>query len=256
MSVAAYANAANPKKTVIIDMLVFLNIIIKKRSYRNITDTELEYTTADTRPLPMPFTFHLMAAKLITKFLILSHLGCVTSNEYLYHRSRDLGDIFTVGIENGSIGMSFWFWCVGGGLGNNQSSKGIGLRGGSIGFYETGGKRRINLFSDNDYRSSSNLMGNSMILQNSLEHRPAFDKSKRDKEKSFETLNLLMIFPIPHHKTPTYVSGGCDAPIFTEFSFGLYYGVRFGYNFYESIDFLLGFASIDLADDDLKNDEL
>jgi hypothetical protein len=44
----------------------------------------------------------------------------------------------------------------------------------------------------------------------------------------------------------------CIMPI--EFSFGVFYGFRFGFNPHEFVDFLLGFAGIDILDDDANND--
>jgi len=181
-------------------------------------------------------------------FLLLFTFSCQTDHFYLKNRVEDLKDIITLGVEKESLGVSFWFWCLGGGLSYNASTKGIGMRGGTIGFYETGGHGNINILSADLIGKHRNRMGSSYLIQNSIQHRPMYRNSEREKGKSFDALNLLLLVPIPKQNQKD--NAGCDAPLHLETSISFFYGIRLGLNLNELADFIFGVGGFDMLDDD------
>lgn len=191
---------------------------------------------------------------LISIILISSFFSCSSINRYTLNRGHDLADILTVGLEKNNVGVNAFFWCLGGGISSNQSSVGVGIREGHFGYYLAGGKNEIRILQEKGSKSSWNQMGNSQILINSSQHNP-YHPSPRQKNKSYETLNILFIFPIPRIKEDDKSLGRCDSPIKFEASLGIYYGMRVGINFTELLDFTLGITTIDFKKDDLLDIE-
>lgn len=185
----------------------------------------------------------------LTFFFMLFCFSCQTFTNYVYSRSLDFSDSFTLGVEKNNFGAGIWIYCFGGGLQLNESAKGFGIRNGHYGLYRAGGVGEINL-SQRGSGTVSNRMGNSYIYLNSNQHRPLYPDFKRSRKKTIDASNVLALLFFTDGKTS---SGNkhCDSPVYTEATLGLYLGVRVGVNFSEFLDFLIGFSTYDFMDDDL-----
>lgn len=187
---------------------------------------------------------------LLHKFTIFFFLfNCTSFQKYANHRIQDTTDLLTIGIEKGNIGATFFIWCLGGGLNIDRRTRGIGARDGHFGIYEISNNSNldINPFIHKD--TSSNKSGISNILINSSGHRQ-FRPRERTKNKDYQILNLLTIIPIPSIPDSNKKVTACNAPLKIEGSFGLYYGIRLGFNFSEFFDLIIGFSTLDLVNDD------
>ena len=190
-------------------------------------------------------------SKFLFLFLLLSFTNCASFQNYLSNRALDFTDILTLGGEVNTYGGSAWLWCFGGGAQIGQYGEGYGMRNGYVGYYRTGGNSSYGKLK----------MGNSFFLMNSQEHIPQAYKTKRSMKKKYTHANFLFLLPAnlngryrntntpvrePYDKLPNL----CHAPVNVEFSLGLGIGGRVGINFSEVFDFLLGFTTFDLMDDD------
>ncbi|MCZ8157232.1 MAG: hypothetical protein O9264_13970 [Leptospira sp.] len=189
--------------------------------------------------------------KTITCLCLLS-INCSSSKNYTKHRIQDFGDTITIGLEKDNVGVSVWVWCLGGGLTNNERSVGIGIRNGHMGIYQAGGYGEIRILQPAGSRSSMNRMGNSNFLINSNQHRP-FKASERAKDKSSDAVNMVLFVPIPKIPDSNTRVAHCNSDLTLETSLGLYYGIRLGINLTEIFDLVLGFAKIDLMQDDIDD---
>lgn len=184
----------------------------------------------------------------------LSLLTCQSTGNYLTNRALDLADSFTLGVETNHYGASFWVWCLGGGVQMNQNAKGVGIRNGQYGLYKAGGVDDIGIFGRSSDRSFTNQMGNSFLILNSNQHRPVYPDLKRSRQKKYDASNVLMLVFFTDKK----LSSGkkhCHQPVSAEVSLGFYLGIRAGFNFSEFSDFLLGFTTYDLMEDDESADK-
>lgn len=184
--------------------------------------------------------------------LFYSNISCYSFERYIYNRSKDFADIPVIGVEEKVYGFSAWVWCFGGGVQYARDGNGVGFRSGVIGSYKTGGRGSSIYVSTYE---NSNLMlnqGNSFIVLNSNSHLPKQD-DKRSSKKAFAKFNTNVIFPLGATKSSSgeIVGKWCDSPISVEMSFGVYYGIRFGVNFSEFIDFVFGTVQVDVLDDDV-----
>jgi hypothetical protein len=179
---------------------------------------------------------------------ILYCVSCETTNTYVYNRALDFSDSFTLGVEKNNYGAGVWIYCFGGGLQFNEFAKGFGIRNGHYGLYKAGGEGEISL-SNRGSGTVSNSMGNSYIYMNSNQHRPLYPDYKRSRNKKIDASNFMALVFFTDGKTS---SGNkhCDSPVYIEASLGLYLGVRAGFSFSEFLDFLMGFSTYDLMDDD------
>ncbi|PJZ44564.1 hypothetical protein CH361_15875 [Leptospira brenneri] len=167
----------------------------------------------------------------------------------------DLVDSFTLGVETNHYGAGFWVWCLGGGVQINQNAKGAGIRNGQFGLYKAGGVDDIGIFGGSNNRTFTNQMGNSFLILNSNQHRPVYPDLKRNRQKSYDASNVLMLVFFTDKKQSSGKKH-CNQPVSVEVSFGLYLGIRAGFNFSEFSDFLLGFSTYDFMEDDIfKSDE-
>ncbi|MDX1961199.1 MAG: hypothetical protein SFU98_21700 [Leptospiraceae bacterium] len=195
--------------------------------------------------------------------MLIIQFNCKTLGNYSYDRVRDAGDIFNIGIEKDVYGGSFFIDQVGMGLQHASKGNGIGMRYGHFGFYKTGSDARIAFVFPFRHRVNNtdvvNTFGNSMIIpSNSYEHIPMYP-SIRNQKKLISISNIFcpcgnpkgrttpsqQYYTIPKESRISYIF----API--EISFGLYIGVRIGFNPSEFFDFILGIFTIDIFEDDL-----
>ena len=210
----------------------------------------------------------------ILLLLVIFQINCIT----LKNRLNDFKDIFTIGLEKEIYGTSFFIWCLGGGLQNSSDGVGYGFRRGYLGKYFTGGigkvpefyKLKRSRWSVRPARiariNHTNLYGNSDLIDNSLAFR-IFEEnvSSRDKKKEFLVSNIFLFeAEIPEiiysEKDPinddlyySRIYPNCNAPFTTEFSLGLYYGFRVGFNFSEAFDFVVGIFGFDPMKDDYNS---
>jgi hypothetical protein len=162
--------------------------------------------------------------------LCLLVFNCSTFSTYLENRALDTADIFTLSVERKIAGVNIKYCISNLGLQSAKYGKGYGLRAGSIGAYSTGAAR--------EYYNS----GNSFILLNSVHHHPSRTNVRNNISKSFNESNTfgLGIFDWNGYNSFTQC----------EFSIGLYYGLRVGFNLAEMGDWLLGWFTIDFLNDD------
>ncbi len=192
------------------------------------------------------------SSKFLFLFLLLSFSNCASFQNYLSNRALDFTDILTLGGEVNTYGGSAWLWCFGGGAQIGQEGEGYGMRNGYVGYYRTGGNLNYGKLK----------MGNSFFLMNSQEHIPEAYKTARSMKKKYTHANFFILIPAilkPRYRG-TYVPRAnleyndlpvlCNAPANIELSFGLGIGGRVGINFSEIFDFVLGFTTFDLMDDD------
>jgi hypothetical protein len=213
-------------------------------------------------------------SKFLLFFLLLSFSKCASLQNYLSNRALDFTDILTLGGEVNTYGGSAWLWCFGGGAQIGQYGEGYGMRNGYVGYYRTGGDKKFGKLK----------MGNSFFLMNSQEHIPQAYKTKRSMKKKYTHANFLFFLPANlrgggyyrysnapnsnynnnHSNYYPYSNSAnlpslCHAPVNVEFSLGLGLGGRVGINFSEIFDFVLGFTTFDLMEDDeqvkLEGDE-
>ncbi|MBP7284375.1 MAG: hypothetical protein KBA66_22500 [Leptospiraceae bacterium] len=198
---------------------------------------------------------NIVMRKLILLIFLFSFFQCSSLQNYAKNRALDFTDILTIGGEVNIYGGSAWFWCFGGGVQVGRYTNGYGMRNGYVGSYYTGG-----------YREFANLkMGNSFLIMNSQEHIPTANKTTRSMHKKYTHANFFFLLPANlkgrYRETGSSPSGFaynslpalCHAPATLELSFGLGVGGRVGFNISELVDFLLGFTTYDLMNDDLKS---
>ena len=204
--------------------------------------------------------------KFLFLFLLLSFTNCASFQNYLSNRALDFTDILTLGGEVNTYGGSAWFWCFGGGAQIGQEGEGYGMRNGYIGYYRTGGNKKY-LKLNKKY---------SFFLMNSQEHIPEAYKTSRSMSKKYTHANFLFLLPAnlqgrwrnnnynnysrnpsnSYYNNYEYINPAvtmpmlCNAPANIELSFGLGIGGRVGINLSEIFDFVLGFTTFDLMDDD------
>ncbi|MCW7482861.1 hypothetical protein [Leptospira kanakyensis] len=183
-------------------------------------------------------------------FCFFNVLTCRSTNHYIINRGIDLSDSFTLGVETNHYGAGVWIWCLGGGIHINQNAKGIGMRNGQLGLYKAGGVDDIGILGGQTNRSFTNQMGNSFLMINSNQHRPIYPDSKRNRQKSYDASNVLMLVFFTDKKNSSGKKH-CNQPVSVEVSLGLFLGVRAGFNFSEFADFLLGFTTYDFMEDDV-----
>ncbi|EOQ95526.1 hypothetical protein LEP1GSC195_1778 [Leptospira wolbachii serovar Codice str. CDC] len=182
-------------------------------------------------------------------FLILFLIQCESVKRYSRNRIHDTADLFTIGIERGNIGANFFFWCLGGGLTISSRTSGIGMRDGHFGIYEINDNSTLDIFPLVRKDSPANKIGISNILINSSGHKQLHPQ-ERTKEKDYQIVNFLTIFPIPPIPESKRKVAYCNSPVKIEGSLGLYFGVRFGFNLSELLDLITGYSTLDMLNDD------
>jgi hypothetical protein len=220
--------------------------------------------------------------------IITLFINCST---YWGYRKKDLQDTVTIGVENPSYGLGIrvsylplGFFFMGGesSMGKKDKGEGIGIRGGGVGKYFTnqllfgflGGEmfyfgepllsekgepileeKIISTASQRDNLKSYNVKYIKIFSD------PPRQRQKRNKEKNRELIvkklieknkdpSLLAYLPEKPKKPNGYPS---TYPFQIEIFGGIYYSFRLGINFSEILDFLLGFTTYDLLDDDIDS---
>lgn len=174
--------------------------------------------------------------------IIFLFYSCSAREYYMDNRASDFGDMFTLGLEQKTFGASAYLWCVGGGLEVSYWGEGFGLRNGHLGTYRTGGTKAINSEEYTGTRRGRHKPvpgGISALVFNTMEHKPKGTKEYRNRKKRYIHSNVGFLVP-----------QNCHAPLTFEFSMGLFYGFRMGFNFSEFLDFHLGILGIDIMEDD------
>jgi len=169
-------------------------------------------------------------------------VNCLSIKNYFRNRLYDATDMVTIGLEKNVFGFAGWISCFGGGLQYAHKGIGFGLRNGNFGFYKTGGDKLAYINS-----------GNSILLLNSYAYIAYGSKKNRANKKVYRTRNILGIipvFPVPVKELQDRLTKDCKAPVALELSAGIYFGIRVGINFSEILDFVLGWTTIDIMDDD------
>jgi len=208
---------------------------------------------------------------------------------YLQYRKKDLQDVVTLGLEKPGYGLGMrisvvpiGFYFQGGETapGKQDKGEGYGLRGGNFSKYTSqqlvfgflGGETFfsgnpklsengepikedtvIQTESDRDNLKSYNVKYLKIFLD------PPKERQKRDKEKAKKFIAdsllkknpnpaLLAYLPVESKKPNGYPS---EYKYQVEIFFSLYYGFRVGINFSELVDFLLGFTTLDILEDDI-----
>lgn len=174
-------------------------------------------------------------------FLIICTTNCAS---YMKSRAYDAMDILTLGVDKNLYGASIWLSCFGFGLQHGERSVGYGIRNGHIGKYRSGQSKKTPFFLN---------YGNSILLFNSMKNYPITKGIlERHKSSEFTALSMLIIPASCRRGTTCKNYDYCSMPLAFEFSMGLHYGFRFGFNFKEFADFLLGIIGIDFMEDDVK----
>ncbi|PKA23121.1 hypothetical protein CH381_27395 [Leptospira sp. mixed culture ATI2-C-A1] len=187
--------------------------------------------------------------KIVISALILFFSNCESFQRYGTSRTKDALDVLTFSIEKNSIGASIFAWCLGGGFTIDSKTRGIGIRDGHLGIYEVSNNSNLDLIPLLRKESPLSKVGISNILINSSGHRQ-YRPQKRTQDKDYQALNLLTLLPIPSIPGSNKIVTYCNAPLKVEGSFGLYYGIRIGFNFTELLDLFAGLSTIDLLKDD------
>mgnify|MGYP000849657356 CR=1 FL=1 len=211
---------------------------------------------------------------------------------YLNNRRKDLQDVFTVGVEKPMYGVNLklapvniGFLFVGGETepGKKDLGGGIGLRGGSFANYfsqqlvfgwmggETFYSGELELADDGKTQyenkipivkdARDNIKSYSLTYLKIVADNPK-DRRKRQKEEVRRVVIKNMLEENPN-TDPTILAylpkenpkpnGYPKSYLYQiEFVLGIYGGVRVGFNPAELLDFILGFTTYDLYDDDVK----
>ncbi|MDX1959943.1 MAG: hypothetical protein SFU98_15335 [Leptospiraceae bacterium] len=221
--------------------------------------------------------------------LVLLFIQCST---YAENRRKDTMDIVTIGGERNAYGfglrisyLTFGFFFQGGEseLGKKDLGDGYGLRGGSLSSYHSqqlifgvlGGETYYSGEPVRDDKgeivleekipkvlnSRDNLKSHKVRYLNFYSDPPE-ERTKRNKEKVkkkiakdlVEKLNdptLLSYLPTEKKKPNGY---GNNFPFQVEIFLGTHYGLRLGFNIAEFLDFVLGFTTLDILEDDENNE--
>ncbi|MBE7412776.1 MAG: hypothetical protein L6Q54_01830 [Leptospiraceae bacterium] len=222
-------------------------------------------------------------------FILLSFFffNCAT---YWNNRRKDFQDIFTVGFEApgfgaglrvgpASVGLAF----LGGETapGKLDKGSGVGLRGGRFGFYKSqqltffllGGETfysdDVKYDSDGNPEIEKGLPKLNSERDNIKSHKSRyltlyFDPIKDRRKEKRDDVKFAIIDELakktddpaikaylpkrekkPHGYSKSYLFQ-------VEIYAGIYYGLRLGFNFAELVDFILGFTTIDILDDDVN----
>ncbi|MCB1189566.1 MAG: hypothetical protein H7A23_21610 [Leptospiraceae bacterium] len=233
-------------------------------------------------------------SKFLLSFLIVVFFAIQCSTSYAYNRKKDFYDIFTIGIEDPTYGsavrlgpLSFGILFIGGETqaGKKDKGKGYGLRGGSFAKYFSqqlvfgilggeifySGEPKMNpdtkkpeeLFGIPAVQDERDNLKSHKVKYLSFYHDPPKERQKRQKQEAKKMLvnkilkensdpTLLAYLPPENPKPYGYTASYLFQ---IEFMLGIHYGTRIGFNIAELLDFLLGIATIDILDDDVKKDK-
>lgn len=217
-------------------------------------------------------------------FLISWIVSC--SSPYLKNRARDASDIFTFQVSDQTYGTSLRVGPLQGGVSyESPGANVLGLRGGEFGSYHTAGFTAI-LFGADYFQNEpfEDLTYESKILKSEKgiegtektdeamgsqdSKTDAADATKSERKIRLKLYRARSPFGLqqPAYQTRRVWKSEFGKPepdyaprsYFTDlqFSAGLYYGIRLGINPGELADFLIGFTTLDLMDDDMPINEM
>ena len=209
------------------------------------------------------------------KFIFLFFLFFLDCATYWKHRKKDLQDIVTFGVEKkgygtggrlGPLALGFFFQGEEDNLSNQNKENGIGLRGGNFGRYQTkqlvfgflGGENFYILKKKNNLENQRNEKKSHSVryfdfYQQITPNKKLEERKQKYAEKMMKEIakrhNQELPLSVFQKKKKTYpISYFFQMEVF----FGLSYVLRFGFNFSELIDFVLGFTNLDILKDDIK----
>lgn len=201
-------------------------------------------------------------------------INCSSVANYFIDRGRDTADIINLGVEKNVYGFSFHFLGAPIGIQNASSGKGVGIKFGHFGYYETGDETDAIIYPENDKRPEhykdiykGYKFGDIDIFKfspewNSYYHKPSGEVKLRNWRKRFLSFNTARCA----NYMVTYQgenSSSCGKFYYEysgrqiEISIGAYLGIRIGFNINEFFDLLFGIFGFDIQSDDIgKNPEL
>ncbi len=226
-----------------------------------------------------------------TIILLSSLLNCAT---YWKNRRNDLLDVVTLGAETpmygaavkiGPLPIGLLFLGGESELGKKDLGRGYGVRGGGFGGYHTqqlvytflGGEsfhsgepikdekgkwmvdeKKIPLTDNDRYNQKSYKMRYFSFFND-----PVKDRKKRKKQEFQRELTMDLVRQTGKTEFLVYLPKEDEKPFGYPPGFlwnlevigGLYGGARVGFNFGEAMDFLLGFTTLDMYDDDVEGKE-
>ena len=166
---------------------------------------------------------------IVTAFLF-SH--CASFSNYAGNRARDLGDVFTAGVEHRVVGVQAAAGTLALGMQFGSFGQGYGMRAGTYGGYATGG-------GIGEWHEPT---GDSFLVINSVYHDPLDYTRPGSEHKAYHYKNVIGLISYDH--------SGAGGMFQFEASVGLWYGLRLGFNLLELLDFGLGIFTFDLREDD------
>lgn len=225
--------------------------------------------------------------------LLLASLSiqCAT---YWKNRKNDFQDIVTVGVETpmygaavklGPIPIGFLFQGGESEMGKRDLGRGVGLRGGELGSYHSQ-QLVFGILGGESFFSGYPVMdekGNWMVDKKGIAfteneraniksfkmryishfNDPVKDRKKRKKETFQRELTKDLIKLTGKEEFAVYLPKQDEKPYGyppgfvwnVEIAVGAYGGGRFGFNISEALDFLVGFTTLDMLDDDIEGKE-
>ena len=271
MQTVLFSHMHSPKAVIFFLLIKVFSVSLREIENDKIMGHRFFLTPPIFRKHPEQQSMPQMKYIIIALILFISH--CQSVSNYLQYRAYDFRDMFTIGVEKNVAGGSFYIWCFGAGVQYGSHGEGYGLRGGNLGKYITGHSGEIPPFrsltrgkfqrSEIPSRKETYVplsYGSSIFIVNTLEYVPTDITQIRYKGKSYSSISLF-ILPYPPI-LPSYceydpefcrlskLGRKCEMPLQFEGSLGLYYGLRFGFNFYEALDFITGIFGADILEDD------
>jgi hypothetical protein len=154
--------------------------------------------------------------------------GVLCGCAYIEDRARDAGDMITLAGELGSLGVSAWVGCVGGGL-MYAGGYGFGLRSGAVGSYE--------------YQEAT------CVPPFAVKH---LTPGEADRARGKGYLDGIPV-RLSGDDDPDFLEAGWFNLGQVEVSVAFPFGPRVGLNIFEIADFLLGWTTLDICNDDVAS---
>jgi hypothetical protein len=178
--------------------------------------------------------------------LIVLMVSCLSGCAYFHDRGRDACDMVTIAGEAPNVGVSLQLGnsAVGIGMGGG---KGIGLRSGALGMYETA-EFHLGLFGAKILEPDKTDFFRGKGYEYSYEwtwisKEDEYDQFYREHHKHKDALNTNGTV----EEGEWFNAWQCEAAL------GLGVGARAGVNLAEILDFVLGWTTLDICDDDLAS---
>ncbi|HMW05014.1 MAG TPA: hypothetical protein PK079_05690 [Leptospiraceae bacterium] len=194
---------------------------------------------------------------------------CSSIKGYLINRGNDFIDIVNIGFEDNIYGGGIYIDSIMFGLAYGaKDSSGVGLRFGHLGMYQSNDSESNNFLKagsengpcrDSRYGTFGQLQF--LFFATSNYHEPRSIIMVRNYRKNIAFMNVLLYGASKRdsskglllcYRGKKYHTIIRDSYVVLpmEVSFGLYYGIRLGFNPHELLDFIVGIFGFDLLDDD------